>query len=179
MGYTTYFDGAVEIVPPLNEQEVAYLEKFANTRRMHRKNGPYFVDGKGFAGQDREDDVIDYNRPDPSQPGLWCQWTPGVSRDAEGNEVHDRVEWDEGEKFYDATEWMRYLVDHFIGENPLAKLNNPEEFSFLQGHICNGTIHAEGEEPGDIWKIVVKDNVVTKHQAKVTYDYGDGETIEL
>ena len=34
MGYTTDFEGAVTVVPPLNEHEIAYLRRFADTRRM-------------------------------------------------------------------------------------------------------------------------------------------------
>jgi hypothetical protein len=66
MGYTTDFSGKIQIEPPLNKEEIQYLRKFNETRRMHRKNGPYFVDGAGFMGQSQEADVLDYNRPDPS-----------------------------------------------------------------------------------------------------------------
>jgi hypothetical protein len=34
MGYTTEFDGSVSISPPLNAHEIAYLRKFAASRRM-------------------------------------------------------------------------------------------------------------------------------------------------
>ena len=37
MGNTTEFSGQINIEPPLNEQEIEFLNKFANTRRMHRK----------------------------------------------------------------------------------------------------------------------------------------------
>jgi hypothetical protein len=51
MGYTTEFDGSVSISPPLNAHEIAYLRKFAASRRMDRARGPYFVDGSGPFGQ--------------------------------------------------------------------------------------------------------------------------------
>lgn len=70
MGYTTEFYGAVEVQPPLNEKEIEYLKKFADTRRMDRRNGPYFVEGSGFCGQGSDSDIYDYNRPPPGQPGL-------------------------------------------------------------------------------------------------------------
>jgi hypothetical protein len=63
MGYTTYFDGAVEIDPPLNDEEIEFLTKFAETRRMDRTKGPYYVDGGGFMGQKNEPDIINFNRP--------------------------------------------------------------------------------------------------------------------
>ena len=162
MGYTTEFDGAVFIDPPLSEKEVLYINKFAETRRMNRKNGPYYVGGTGMAGQDHEADVIDYNSPPKGQPGLWCQWV--------ASDEGDRIEWDGGEKFYDATKWMQYIIDHFIGENPLAKLNQPEHFDFLQGHKVNGEIFASGEEDDDLWKIVVTDGIVREVKGSVTYD---------
>lgn len=171
MGYTTEFEGKVTIDPPLNAKEVKYLTKFNETRRMDRENGPYFVGGTGPYGQGDDPDVRDHNSPPEGQPGLWCQWTPGdVVEDDMGEPVSaSSLEWDGGEKFYYATEWMRYLIDHFLSHEPLAKLNN-KHFDFLQGHTVNGTIYAEGEDPGDNWKIVVKDNIVTEVQGHVVYD---------
>ncbi len=149
MGYTTDFDGQIDIVPALNDQEREFLTKFADTRRMNRTKGPYFVEGGGFAGQDREDDVIDGNAPPPDQPSLWCQWVPSNDGDA--------IVWDEGEKFYESPEWMVYLIQHFLGTNPLAK----GELDFLQGHTLNGTISAQGEDPNDMWLLHVTDNTVS------------------
>ena len=51
MGYTTEFEGSVSISPPLNAHEIAYLRKFAASRRTARARGPYFVDGSGPFGQ--------------------------------------------------------------------------------------------------------------------------------
>lgn len=149
MGYTTEFQGEIKIDPPLNEQEIAYLRKFAETRRMKRKNGPYFIEGTDMFGQGRDPDVIDHNSPDPSQPGLWCQWVPTDDGTA--------LMWDEGEKFYESEHWMMYIINHFIGTNPIAK----KELPFLQGHTCNGEILAQGESITDRWKLIVKDNKVT------------------
>lgn len=162
MGYTTDFDGSVEIVPPLSEKEIKYINAFNDTRRMDRENGPYYVGGGGMCGQDHEADIGDYNSPDASQPGLWCGWRT--------NEEGTVIEWDGGEKFYNSAEWMQYIIDHFIGANPLAKLNNPEHFDFLQGHTVNGDIYAQGEESDDVWKLEVVDGVVTVKEGTVSYD---------
>jgi len=148
MGYTTDFYGAVEVEPPLNEEEIKFLKKFNETRRMDRKNGPYYVDGSGFAGQGRDEDLINFNTPPEGQPGLWCQWVPSDDGKA--------IEWDGGEKFYESVEWMRYIIDHFIGQNPLAK----KEIPFLEKHTLNGTIEAYGEDRDDRWDLVVKNNEV-------------------
>ena len=149
MGYTTEFAGTITVDPPLNEQEVEFLNKFADTRRMHCAQGPYYVDRGGFADQEHEDGVIDYNRPPEGQPGLWCQWVIGDEGD---------IEWDGGEKFYCAAEWMEYIIDHFLKPNCIAKNALP----FLQAnHTCNGTIEAQGEDMDDRWKLIVTDNVVS------------------
>lgn len=149
MGYTTDFDGQIDIVPALNQEEINFLDKFADTRRMNRKKGPYFVDGSGDFGQGNDSDIISHNTPADGQPGLWCQWVP--------SEKGDFLEWDHNEKFYCAAEWMAYLITHFFGENPIAK----NDLSFLQGHVLNGTISAQGEESDDNWLLHVENNIVT------------------
>ena len=155
MGYTTEFQGTITVEPALSAEDIAYLKKFADTRRMDSTLSPYYVDRGGFAGQDHTPDVIDYNRPPPGQPGLWCKWEP--TEDGTG------IEWNGAEKFYDSAEWMAYLIDHFVGRFPKAK----GELSFLKGHTLNGTISAQGEEPDDMWLLHVKDNVVSIEELTV------------
>lgn len=150
MGYTTSFSGQITIVPALDADEIAFLQKFSETRRMCRKCGPYFVGGSGDFGQGRDPDVIDYNRPDPSQPGLWCQWRP--------TEDGSAIEWNEAEKFYDSAEWMKYLIVHFL--KPGAEAVGKVEV-LKGGHVLNGVIEAQGEDSSDRWDLLVKDNKVT------------------
>jgi hypothetical protein len=162
MGYDTEFTGHVTVTPPLNPHEIAYLRKFADTRRMDRTNGPYYVDGTGSYGQGRDADILDHNQPPAEQPGRWCGWVPTDDGMA--------IEWNGVEKFYGAAEWMTYLVDHFLKPDAVAQqrmasgeLANPpagfEHFAF--NHVVNGTIDAQGEDPDDTWQLVVKDNEVT------------------
>ena len=127
MGYTTYFDGQLDINPPLNKAQVTYINQFSDTRRMKRdpekasklhdplreavglpigEDGAYYVGGRGFLGQDKDDSVIDHNRPPVKQPGLWCQWVI--------NEEGTMLQWDHGEKFYEYTLWLEYLIEHFF-----------------------------------------------------------------
>lgn len=154
MGYTTRFTGSIEVTPKLNPQEIEFLNKFNGTRRMDRKNGPYFVDGTGFAGQGHDADILNHNQPPEGQPGLWCQWIPKKNGKA--------IKWDGWEKFYDSCEWMEYLIEHFIGEHPIAKKLYPEQFAFLQGHTLNRTIKAKGEDKTVHWCMHVVENVVSK-----------------
>jgi len=83
---------------------------------------------------------------DPSKPGFWCDWAP--------NEDGTAIEWNGSEKFYDYVGWIEYLVEHFIKP---------------WGLTMNGEVEWEGEESGDLGKIVVKDNVVTTQEGTVVY----------
>ena len=166
MGYSTDFQGSFNLNTPLTESHKNYLHKFSETRRMKRdpkkaaelpdpirvaaglKIGPeaaYFVGGAGWAGQDRDASILDYNREPSSQPGLWCQWVP--------NEDGDEIVWDEGEKFYNYVEWLRYLITHFLKP---------------WGYVLNGEVEWQGEESDDFGKILVENNnVIVKRGWKV------------
>ena len=160
MGYTTDFYGQVEIAPALSQEEIDFLTKFSETRRMDREKGPYYIegsDGQWGHGQGRDDDIKDYNHPPEGQPSLWCQWIPAEDGTALG--------WDGGEKFYEADKWMAYLIEHFIGEKPKAA----EVLPFLKGHVCNGEIEAKGEDCDDLWQIVVANNQVSTRAGYVVY----------
>jgi hypothetical protein len=151
MGYSTDFYGVVKVTPALNSEEIDYLNAFAESRRMVRLGGPYCT----------SDDAISmgsgYNTPPAGQPGLWCQWVPTPC----GN----YIEWDGNEKFYNADDWMKYLIEHFL--MPGAKA----ELGFLQkNHTLNGKIEAQGEDPDDRWLLRVVNNTVTTHRGRVVYD---------
>ena len=160
MGYTTDLYGTLKFNRQLTVSEKNYLEKFANTRRMARNvdnmygvEGEFYVGGEGLLGQDREDNVIEYNRPPKTQPGLWCQWVP--TEDGFG------LEWDGNEKFYYYVEWLEYLIKSVFpwiledGDEPL---------------VLNGEIEWYGEDREDMGKIIVHNNVVTTKEAKVVYE---------
>lgn len=156
MGYTTIFEGRITIAPPLNPQEIAYLNKFSDTRRMNRERGPYYVNGGGFAGQGHDSDIIEYNQPAAGQPGLWCHWVPIEDGSA--------LEWNGAEKFYDAEEWMAYVIDHFLTGAAGTFRDHPDSAGFTFDHVADGVIDAQGEEPGDTWKLVVEGNRVSRSE---------------
>jgi hypothetical protein len=163
MGYTTDFYGQVVVSPPLNASEIAYLDKFAETRRMDRERGPYFVDGSGMFGQGGDSDIRDHNEPPEGQPGLWCQWIPTDDGKAIG--------WDGGEKFYYAEEWMVYIIDHFLRPGARAGASGEKQFAdFTFDHVVNGAIEAQGEDPDDKWRLVVEDNEVRVQQARTVWE---------
>lgn len=170
MGYTTTFSGQVNVVPPLNQAEIDFLNAFAATRRVQRTRGPYYVGDRGCGvfspgrrGIDGETDVTNMNRPPEGQPGLWCQWIPTDDGTA--------IQWDCGEKFYDSEEWMQYLIDHFLKPGAEAsKSGDPQFAGFTFDHVCNGEIEAAGESGDDFWLLVVKDNDVSTKQGRITYE---------
>lgn len=168
MGYHTNYEGRVEISPPLNAAEVAYLRRFNESRRWDRTTGPYDTDDtyaytRGNAGLG--------NRPPSGQPELWCPWRPTDDGTA--------LEWDGCEKPYEGEAWMRYLVNHFL--RPGAAVQHllaggdapdgwvvPEEFArFTFNHTLNGGFHAEGEERNDVWTLIVASNDVMRAEGHV------------
>jgi hypothetical protein len=100
-------------------------------------DGCYFVGETGFAGQDDGKDVIDHNCPPTGQPGLWCQWVP--------NEYGTAIIWDHGEKFYEYTEWLEYIIQHFLTP---------------WGYNLNGEVKWQGEDINDRGILTVSDNKV-------------------
>lgn len=145
MGYTTdFFNQRLKLNKQLSLDDKTFLDKLNETRRMARNVGPeygvegeFYVDGEGFMGQDRETNIIDYNVPPKTQPGLWCQWKP--TDDGRG------LEWDGGEKFYDYVEWLEYIINWL----------KP------RGYVLNGSVDWQGEDSDDRGTITVVDNVVS------------------
>jgi hypothetical protein len=154
MGYTTEFEGSFTVTPPLDPAQVTYLKAFAETRRMKRSvsivttpdprrcavglgigdDAGYFVGGKSPYGQDRDASVLDYNAPPADQPGLWCRWIP--------SDDGSKIEWNGAEKFYDYTEWLNYIISHFLTP---------------WGRALSGEVSYQGEERDDRGVIVSKE----------------------
>ncbi len=153
MGYTTDFTGSFKFNKPLDKDTLIFLQKFNETRRMARKlpkefgiEGEFYVDAPGYAGQDREDNIVDYNRPPKTQPGLWCQWRP--------TDDGTKLEWDGGEKFYNYVEWLEYLIKNVLSP---------------RGYKLTGEIEWAGEDQGDIGKIIVKNNKISLKHGAIVY----------
>ncbi len=168
MGYTTDFDGQFDVTPAFTPEQVAYLREFAETRRMQRdatiastlhdplrsavglpigKEAEYFVGGEGFAGQDNDRSILNYNRGPSTQPGLWCQWT--VTDDG----AH--IEWNGVEKFYNYVEWLEYIVEHFAKP---------------WGRVVSGGVSWQGEEDDDTGVVGVINNTVNAYDNFAQYD---------
>ncbi len=160
MGYTTDFDGELKFNRELTEKEASFIKKLATTRRMKRNIGPefgvegeFYVDDEPYGMGFDDSTVIDNNNPPSTQPGLWCQWIVTDDRQF--------LEWDGGEKFYNYVEWLEYIINsvlpHIVeeGDEPLS---------------LTGAITWAGEEPEDLGRILVNNNVVTVQEAKISYE---------
>lgn len=156
MGYSTYFDGEFTVTPPLTPAHREYLEAFRDTRRMKRNpliadtfpdplrvavglpvgdGGQYCVGSNRLnSGQDHDASILDYNKPPHDQPGLWCQWVP--------SEDGSLIVWDEGEKFYNYTEWLKYIIAHFLRP---------------WGYKLSGTVSWQGDDDSDRGVIYARD----------------------
>jgi len=171
MGYTTDFSGQFSVDPPLDQSQIDYLTQFATTRHMARYEAlteflpdparlsvglPVGFEGSYYVGAEENDgSVIDYNHAPGEernrfsntnpiipanhlgQPGLWCQWVP--------TDDGAFIEWDGGEKFYDSTEWIRYIVDHFLSP---------------WGRTLSGAVDWQGEDSDDRGTIYAVDGVI-------------------
>lgn len=129
-----------------------------NPTEVYGHDGEYFAKDDGQMGQGDDGSVIDHNCPpgqrgfsqgavEKGQPGLWCQW--------EVNEDGTELSWDGGEKFYNYTEWLKYLIKNFF--NPWKKK-------------LNGELLWYGEDRSDIGKIKVSGNDVLVFEGDITFE---------
>lgn len=150
MGYNTEFYGQLNINPVLTLEDKEFLKKFSASRHVKRDTkktieifglGEYGTEGEWFLEVNHESghtqDVINYNLPPSTQPGLWCDFEP--------NEDGSAIIWNQSENTYDGLEWITYLVTKYL---------------VPRGYVVNGRFDANGEEHGDFWAIVVENNNV-------------------
>lgn len=93
----------------------------------------------------------DYNEPPHSQPGLWCPIRPVCSErglwDTLGIDPRDDV-------IENVPEWAAYLAGELIGP---------------WGYVLNGQIAWQGEEFGDLGRVLVTDNVARAQLGYAVY----------
>jgi len=157
LGYTTYFKGGFVLDKEPNEEVIRLLNGLEKTRRMKRNvdekiygtEGEFYF-GPGNWGQDHESNIIDYNFPPKTQPGLWCKWELVLSDDNSKWEI----KWDEGEKFYHYIEWIQYIIDKVLKPNKIE---------------LNGEVEWKGESSDDMGKIIIKSNKVSTKKGVIAY----------
>jgi hypothetical protein len=153
--YTTDFIGHVDINPGLNDDEIAYLSAFSQSRRCARPGGPYVVPGNPRAEEYADFDAGTYSQTASGQPGLWCDWVPcwdGCCLTYNGNE-----------KFYQPTRWLRYLIAHFLKPGGAASRSGEACFTgFTFDHVLEGMIVGCRRDNKELYAIVVRHNRVTE-----------------
>lgn len=145
MGYTTEFEGHFITDRPVDEETYDLLRGLATTRRMKRDigaeygtEGEFYIDGTGYRGQGRDGNIIDYNRPPSTQPGLWCQWLIQEDRQT--------IQWDGIEKFYNYVEWLEYIIERVL---------------YPRGYSLSGKVRWQGERPTDAGTITAHGDCVS------------------
>jgi len=164
--------GSIAISPALSAEQVTYLTRFSQARRMARTRGveqaedptrdavglPVGAEGEYFVGGDRAG-VADVNRAPAGQPSLWCCWCP--------SDDGSRLTWKGCESDPSLYPWIAYLVEHFL---------------IPWGITVNGCIdcHVENwarlEESGGrlefdaIARIIINNNQITAQRAVLTYE---------
>lgn len=166
MGYTTDFNGRFKFSKKLNQDQINYLEKLARTRRVKRDaslcvdvfdpvreavnlpvgvEGEFCVFGSGFAGQDHDLTILNYNQEPRTQPGLWLQFVP--------DDTGTFYSWDGGEKFYSYFEWLHYIIVNILNK--------------WDGIFLTGTIYYKGEDRDDRGKIKAYKDKIELYKGKV------------
>jgi hypothetical protein len=160
MGYNTFFFGSFSVTPALTPAHAAYLKRFSEVRHMKRYarllgnapdplreavgitspgvEGAFYTGSPVAFGQDYDSpSVADTNEQPTGQPSLWCHWAP--CKDGR------QIAWNGGEKFYDYSEWLEYLVEHFLAP---------------WGYTLEGTVKWVGEDLSDQGTLYVAENEV-------------------
>lgn len=75
---------------------------------------------------------------------IWADWE--VTQDG------SRIRWNDSEKSYEMDRWLAWLIG-----------------TFCRGSKVNGTIDAEGEAQGDVWRITVTDSQVKISRGTVVW----------
>ncbi|MDN5851578.1 MAG: hypothetical protein L0K86_01810 [Actinomycetia bacterium] len=157
MGYTTDFLGHVDVNPPMNEAEQAYLSAFGDSRRFDRPGGPYEVPGNPAAENAEGCNVPAEvsNRLAEGQPGSWCDWAPCLDGCC--------IAYNGREKFYQAVGWLKYLTNHFLRPGAYAQesgLSCFDDFTF--DHRLDGLVVGCRRDNKEMFAIRVEDSVVTR-----------------
>jgi hypothetical protein len=150
VGYDTTFSGQVTVDPPLSPAEVQFLKDFSETRHCTHQDSPFAAVG-GYTCSGRN-----CGSPGPGVPDFWCLW--------EATDDGTAIKWNGAEKFYDSEAWMKFLISNFLAPGSVA---GPAYLT--HDHTLNGVIDAEGEEAGDIWRLIVKGNIVRRVDATVIF----------
>ena len=195
MGYTTDFSGTFKVSPPLDDAQVAYLKRFAETRRMQRDaaivatmpdplreavglpvghDGCFYVPGEGNQfGQDRDRSIMDYNNP----PGGSCytSFSEGFNPHTDRHTQAQPSLWcqwvptDDGAgiEWDEGEKFYEYVTWlQYLVDHMLEPW----------GRVLSGEVNWTGEDSNDTGVIVVVDNEITTREGHAPRPPKPGET---
>ncbi|KAJ3371263.1 hypothetical protein GGF31_003442 [Allomyces arbusculus] len=160
-GYTTVFDGRVEISPPLSATMRAYLSKFCDMKHVRRDQFkalcardtlrhdvglPHVgLHGEYFTGDDRYSIIMPEERC-VTQPSFFCDWRPTSDGTA--------LVWNRAENSQEMAAWLKYLIDEFLEPN---------------NYTLDGVVKYAGEHKRDCGIIVVKNNDIVVQPKRASH----------
>lgn len=161
METTARYTGALTIEPPLNKDEVKALTAFFGSRRILTQGGP--LDCRRLPNFHPE--VINMAAQPEGQPGEWCDLT--VSEDGKA------LSWN-GSDHTDRNlhEWITWVINYLLkpgaqydirerGFDLSAMSDDNLLRSFTFDHYVDGELTGTAAEADGVWRITVKDNVVS------------------
>lgn len=155
------YSGSLAIDPPLNADEVKALSAFFRSRRILTTGGP--LDCRNLPNFHSE--VIDMTRQPEGQPGEWC--------DLEVSADGTKLLWKEDSGTdRDLHEWIIYVINYLLKDGAQYSFRDRDLdmslvpdgnllWSFTFNHAVNGEMTGTAAEKDGVWRITVKDNVVT------------------
>jgi hypothetical protein len=194
VGYHTDFVGEFKVIDlktgepePLSVEQVAYLQKFNDTRRMKRDakitaqrrdplrdavnldvgdEGAYFVSSRGIAGQEQADGIFG------DDDEFEC--------DEDGNPIKDVIDFNKPPKGQPGL-WCQWRPSD---DGKLIAWDGGEKFyhyvewleyllkHFLApwGYGLKGTVEWQGDDSGDIGRIFVQGQEVSTKHGRVAWD---------
>jgi len=150
MGYYTDFQGELKITPTPSIKMKQFLDGLFETRRVKRnsnlgiegefevfdnKSGYHFNNPSVDGLDDNQRNIIDYNTPPRTQPGLWCSFEFS----------NDDTFYPYDGKNYGYIEWVFYIINKVLKPN---------------GYALNGVFRWRGEDFDDIGTVKVENNIL-------------------
>lgn len=99
---------------------------------------------------ENEEDWFEMLMGDEYNGWIFNGWWSLQYEDGFPDSLHGKFLWDGSEKTYDMKDQIKELI-HLLKTHPTA-----------HDIVLNGSFLAQGEEIGDIWRLDVKDNEVTR-----------------
>lgn len=175
MSYTYDLFGKLSISPPLNADQVAYIQEFSGSYRhkfapkwqswpnpLREAVGlPVGIEGEYISsamgtGADFIDNCMEVDTDTPNkQPSFQCCWTTT----AKGTALH----WNKLGRTFAPTQWLEYMIEHFFKP---------------WGVTLNGKVECHGEDKRDRTLIVVNNNCVRRARKEEWQEYKAQKDLE-